>query len=355
VLQPPPFPAGPPGYERLESDVDWDSRYVELVPPEHVFTFEELGAGPTPPGAFSDVAITTPFRFLGEDGVRILGDVCAELEQYSRSSRRIPKFNRGGAYRSRFLWGMTHDPGLLDFMRGLAGAELEPHPVTHHGVHLNFAPEDIELTVDQWHTDSTSFDYVLAATDPRQVSGGRFVYFRGSVEEGRALLDRGEELPADRLVRPELPGPGWAILQQGHRILHRTSRLDAPGRLGTLVVSFYTADPRLPDPTEAKLRNLRLGDGDEIGLVEGARCAALAAGIRLLRLARQADFSSSPNELQEALRAAIEPVQAAVDEFDLPLDYETVADPARQGAAGFLSEFDADGAARRPDARADRR
>src|SRR5262245_6271013 len=72
VLQPPPFPTGPPGYALLEADVEWDPGYLELVAPEEVLTFEELGAGPTSPEAFSDVAITTPFRFLGDEGIRVL-------------------------------------------------------------------------------------------------------------------------------------------------------------------------------------------------------------------------------------------------------------------------------------------
>jgi hypothetical protein len=237
---------------------------------------------------------------------------------------------------------MTYDPSLLRFMSELARAELLPHPATHHGVHVNFAPDDVELTVDQWHTDSTSFDYVLAASDPAAVPGGRFVYFRGSVEEGRAILDRGEELPADRLVMPELPGPGWAILQQGHRILHRTTRLDAPARLATLIVSFLTLHPALADPTEARLRNLRLGDGDAIGLVEGARYAAVADAYRLFRFAAQtADFSRPLTEIRDELSRAVALVERTIGEFDRDLEYETVADPGRQGATGFLSEFDA--------------
>jgi hypothetical protein len=336
------FPVGPAGYERLDADVDWDPAYLELTLPERVLTFADLGEGAAGPAAFSEVAITTPFRFLSDAGVRILCDVCAELEQFARTSRRIPKFNRGGAYRSRFLWGMTHDETLLAWIRELARAELWPHPVTHHGVHINYAPDDVELTVDQWHTDSVSFDYVLAATDPGTVPGGRFVYFEGSVEEGRAILDRGEELPPDRLVTPEFPGPGWAILQQGHRILHRTTRLEAPARLATLIVSFLTVHPELPDPTEARLRNLRLGDSDEIGLVEGARYAAVAGAQRLLHFAETvADFSRPLVEVQAELRRSIAVIEQAITEFDREIDYETVADPARQGATGFLSEFDA--------------
>src|SRR5205085_5151310 len=51
----------PSGYERLESDVDWDPKYVEITPPERVITLDELGPGAAGPDAFSPVAATTPF------------------------------------------------------------------------------------------------------------------------------------------------------------------------------------------------------------------------------------------------------------------------------------------------------
>jgi len=214
---------GPPGSERLQSDVDWEPKYIEITPPERVIMLDELGPGAAGPDAFSPVAVTTPFRFLSDEGVRICDEVCSELELHAKSSDRIPKFNTGGGYRSRFLWGMATDPTLIAFFRELAQAPLVAHPVHNLGVHINYAPDDLSRNVDLWHTDVTSFDYVLMVTDPNQMKGGRFEWYYGPAEEGKAFIEAGEPLPAEKIMAADFPGPGWAVFQQGHRILHRAT------------------------------------------------------------------------------------------------------------------------------------
>jgi hypothetical protein len=308
---------GPPGYHRLASDVPWDASYLEFRRPDRVYRLDEFGEEAAGPNAFSPVAITEPFRFLSDDGVRILQEVCAELEASAKGSDRIPKFVRGGVYRSEFLWGLATDPKLVAWLRELAQAPIEPHPVSHHAVHINYAPDDLSLNVDQWHADITSFDYVLMVSDPQFMRGGRFEYFFGPVEEGKALLERDGELPADRVRSPVFPGPGWAIFQQGHRVLHRATRLEEPHERVTIVGSFFTPHPEIDDPTASTIPRLRRIDGDEIALVEGSRFAAVAAARKLERFAAStADFARPPEDLRAALRESIADVERMLAEFD---------------------------------------
>jgi hypothetical protein len=62
---------------------------------------------------------------------------------------------------------------LLAFMRRLTEAEVEPHPIAHHAIQVNYAPEELGRNVDQWHMDAVSFDYVLIASDPAPRSAAR--------------------------------------------------------------------------------------------------------------------------------------------------------------------------------------
>ncbi len=320
----------PVGYGKVVSDVPWDPGYLEFHPPERTYTLDDFGddAGER---AFSSVAITSPFRFLSDEGVEILQRICRDLEPSAKGTDRIPKFVRGGVYRSEFLQGLATDPTLLAWLRDLARAPLEPHPVSHHAVHINYAPDDLSLHVDQWHADIVSFDYVLMVTDPRGMKGGRFEYFVGPVEEGKALLERDGELPGERVRAADFPGPGWAVFQQGHRVLHRATRLEERGERITIVGSFFTPHPELDDPTGSTIPRLRRVDGDEIALVEGSRYAAVAAARKLDHFAATAtDFSRSPEDVRAALRASIADVEQMLAEF------EREAEPplATAGAAG---------------------
>ncbi|HXY86304.1 MAG TPA: hypothetical protein VEH52_12560 [Gaiellaceae bacterium] len=308
--------AAPPGYGTLASDVAWDpSRHVELVPPEHTMLLEDWGADAPGPTALSPVAITSPFRFLSDEGIDVLQEICGELEQYAGGDERIAKRVRGAIYRSDFLRGMYHDESIVAFLRELARAPIEAHPVSHHAIHINYAPDDLSRNVDQWHRDAISFDYVLMVSDPRPMKGGRFEYFLGPVEEGRSLLEDGTGLPVDRVASPDFPGPGWAVLQQGHRVLHRAARLHERYPRVTIVGSYWTPVPDRADPTD--LPTLMKIDGPDIALVEWSRYQARVAARRLEHFAEtKTDFEHPLVQLQEELREIAAQLDDAVEAFD---------------------------------------
>lgn len=303
-------------FEKLATDVPWDpERHLEITPPEEVVLLEEWGPEAAGPTALSPVAITGPFRFLSDEGAETLRAICTELEGYATGMERIPKKLRGSVYRSAFLRGMAFDPTVLAFLSELAQVRLEPHPVHHHAVHINYAPDDLSLNVDQWHRDAVAFDYVLLASDPRGMQGGRFEYYAGPVEEGRELLLAGEPLPPEKVRSPEFPAAGWAVLQQGHRVLHRACKLEERFPRITVVNSFWAPVPGLDDPTD--LPTLLKIDGREVALTEWSRFQALVAAHRLEHFAAtQTDFSRPLPELQAELRGVAAALAEAADAFD---------------------------------------
>jgi len=239
------------------------------------------------------------------------------LEQFAVGDERIAKKVRGSIYRSAFLHGMYHDESVLAFIRELAQAPLEPHPISHHAIHINYAPEDLSRNVDQWHRDAISFDYVLMVSDPRQMRGGRFEYFLGPVEEGRELLESGAGLPQERVATPDFPGPGWAVLQQGHRVLHRAAHLEERYPRITIVGSYWTALADRDDPTD--LPTILKIDGPEIALVEWSRYQARVAAHRLEHFAQtKTDFARPADELQRELRAIAARLEETAAVFDVP-------------------------------------
>lgn len=327
------FQVAPPGYEPVSRDVPWQPAYLELVPPERVIMLDELGEDAAGPAALSPVAITTPFRILSDEGTRVLQAICDELDADASGSERIAKRLRGGVYRSAFLRGLATDPHLLDFLSDLAQVRLEPHPVGHHAIHINYAPEELERNVDQWHRDAIAFDYVLMASDPRPMKGGRFEYFLGSVEEGKELLESGAGLPSERVVCPEFPGPGWAVLQQGHRVLHRAARLEERYPRVTVVGSFWAPHATLDDPTD--LATIRKVDGREIALVEWSRFVALVTARKLERFAKtKTDFALPLGKVQESLHASIADVEEALAEFDSEDEGRLISFEPPAGRAG---------------------
>ena len=311
-------PTPPPGYDPLTRDIAWDpGRHLALEAPEGITLLDEWGPDAAGPTALSPVAITTPFRLLSDEGVAALQEVCGELEQFAVGDERIAKKVRGSIYRSAFLHGMYHDESVLAFLRELAQAPLEPHPISHHAIHINYAPEELSRNVDQWHRDAISFDYVLMASDPRPMRGGRFEYFLGSVEEGRELLESGAGLPQERVASPDFPGAGWAVLQQGHRVLHRAARLEEPYPRISIVGSYWTVLADRDDPTD--LPTILKIDGPEIALVEWSRYQALVAAHRLEHFAQtKTDFARPADELQRELRAIAARLEEAAAVFDGP-------------------------------------
>src|SRR2546430_13768273 len=208
---------GPAGMGIAEGDVAWDRRSLRLEPPAGVHTFAEFGHVDDEEVLLSPVAVTEPFRVLSDEGVAVALEIARGLEEIAVGDARSKRM-RGCTYRSRFFDGMYRDPELVSFLAELAQADLREHPVGYHRVQLNFAPEELTRDVDVWHYDVVAYDFVMILTDPAPMKGGNTEFFRGTIEEGMRILSERGELPSERIGKIEYPDPGWAFLQQGHRI-----------------------------------------------------------------------------------------------------------------------------------------
>lgn len=269
----------------LTSDVDWSASFVEIEPPASVTLLDEWGPQATV-GALSPLAITAPFRILSDAGLSALQTIAEELDEQALDfdNDRVPRHSRGAIYRSRFLQGLHTDQSILRFLGMLARTTIEPHPNGHHASHFNFAPSDPSKAVDPWHTDVTAFDAVMHVHPIDGMRGGQFEYYAGAAEEGRDLLLAGEQLPPERIVRPEFPGPGWMVLQQGHRVLHHATALEAPWRRCTYVPSYLAYHPVFDEPEMPE--TLVAIDGPAAARVEYARHRCVVASRRLRDAAR---------------------------------------------------------------------
>ena len=273
-------------WPRIDSDVPWSSDYLALSAPERVESFDDLTGEAAPPTALSSFAVTSPFRVLSETGTAIAHAICADLAAYATGDERISRRTRSGVYQSEFLRGLAADPWLIEFLSELAGTALAAHPISHQAIHINYAPRDLARhVVDDWHVDSSvSYDYVMMLSDPVAMRGGQFEYLRGSRASAAAYLDGMAEPPPDRVVAPTFPRAGWAVFMQGHEVVHRAHRLEAPYPRITLIGSFIAPRAARPDPQD-RVGPLTRSDPADVALVEWSRYVALAAGQRLEALA----------------------------------------------------------------------
>ncbi len=269
----------PAGYTALEDEPRFDpERHLQIEMPERVISLAEFGysddeitACPTPFGA------TSVFRLLSDEGAAALLEVAGKLEAFTTSNARIARNVRGGAYRSKFLRDLCLCPEITNAMSQIAGLPLLPHTLPHQLGHLNYNPKVVGENVDKWHVDTLRFDYVMFVTDPKSVEGGEFQYYLGTKEEASDRAKRGKPLDPDRIVSPDMPGPGYAVLQQGNMVVHRAKGLSAPGNRITMVNGYVPQDIRFPDFTRF----------DQLYMVDPPHCASTEFARHMAWMARE--------------------------------------------------------------------
>ncbi len=269
------FPKSSPFGEHIEDDPVFDpARHLELTRPENLLTLSELGYGAEIDGTSpTDVAATSAFRILSDEGAELMLHVCQQLEAFTTSNARIAKNCRGGTYRSKFLRDFSLSLDVAEHLSSIMKTPLLPHGMGHQLSHLNYAPPEVGEDVDKWHYDTLQVDYVMFVTDPKKVVGGEFQYFLGTRDEMQALYESKQPLPAERVVVPEIPGPGFAVLMQGNYVVHQAKGLRDKGERITLVNGYNYADQSTPDYTA--LKQLVLADPENLATAEYIRHIAL--------------------------------------------------------------------------------
>ena len=265
----------PQGYTPLPSEPEFSSSvHLALERPSEIISLSEFGYSEEQVADCpSDFAVTNIFRILSDEGAACLYEVAKQLEAFTTSNPRIERCTRGGVYRSKFLSDLCLCPDITEFISGFVGVDLMPHTMPHQLGHLNYAPKTVGENIDKWHVDTLRYDYVMFVTDPAKQQGGAFQYFKGTKGEVAACRAEGKALPAEKIVSPEMPGPGYAVMQQGNMVVHQAKALTAPGERITMVNGYIPANPVFEDYT--RYDQLTFADPVPIATAEYTRHVAL--------------------------------------------------------------------------------
>lgn len=268
-----PSPA-PDGFPPLAREPEFDaSRHLALEKPDTIISLEELGYSDEDIASCpSSLGITSCFRVLSDEGVACLQEVTRNLLPYARNIKRISRAVRGGVYQSKFLRDLCLSPDVSAVVSECCQSEMLPHTIPHQLGHLNYNPETVGENVDKWHVDTLRIDYVMFVTDPSEIAGGEFQYFNGTKYEMEGLVKAGEGLPEERIMSPVLPGPGYAVLQQGNMVVHRAKGLREAGERITMVNGYVPREIGYPDYT--RFDQLYLADPKPVATAEYARHVA---------------------------------------------------------------------------------
>ncbi len=311
------FPeARPRGYEWLDDEPAFDPDvHLALGEPDEIITLADLGYRPDDViGKATAIAITGPFRILSDEGAAQLLDTARRLRAFCRRADvRIENMVRGGVYRSRWLRDLCLSPEVAAHLSTIYGTEVAPHPMGLHLGHLNYEPSDVNTAVDKWHHDTLPLDYVMSVTDPTRTPGGRFEYFVGTKAEAAELKAAGERPPADRVVAPGLPGPGWAVALHGDMVVHRGGPLTAQAERITMVNGYVSLDPEAE--MQSRMVDLLAVDDRELLFYEWSRYVAWRSRNRLQTVIDSIDFGVSPDAAADRLRAAVSDVLEAVEQM----------------------------------------
>lgn len=307
----------PDGLPELEGEPVYDPDiHLALLPPMAKTTLAELGYSAEEIAQCpSPIAISGPFRLLSDEGVRVVLDLCRRLSPYARGATRIERFVRQSVYRSRFLRDFCSCPRVTAFLSEVLECPMAPHTMPSQWGHINYAPETLGRAVDRWHHDTLQIDYVMMVTDPKTYRGGRFQYFIGTKADAAELAKAGQkDMPPERVVVPEMPAAGWAVLMQGNMVVHRGAALEEPAERITLVSGYVPLEIGLPDLS--RLDDLRVVDPPNIILPEWVRHKTWRARGNLDKLLADLPFTGDRARLIGMLKVAVADIDAVIRDLE---------------------------------------
>jgi hypothetical protein len=311
-----PFPKSlPSGYEWFEGEPKFDPGiHLSLEKPTHKIFLSDLGyTDDEIKTKATNVAASSPFRVLSEEGAKVLLSVARSLRQHAISCERIENMVRGGCYRSKFLRDLCIEPSITDLLSEVYGQEIAPHTMPVHLGHMNYSPEDLSRAVDKWHHDTLPLDYVMMVSDPTTLSGGQFEYFLGTKAEMADLSKQGRTPLKEKIVAPEFPGPGYAIALHGDMVVHRGAPLNKSGERISMVNGYVSMDTHADD--QHRHKDLRLVDDPECLYSEWAKHSAWRAKNRLDSLISELEFSSDRHAIANSLEEAIKDVSQTISDI----------------------------------------
>ena len=290
----------PKGFQKIKDDPEFNpAKHLALEAPEVVESLADFGYDADQiANCPSDFAASSFFRILSDEGAACLLHVCRQLSEFTTSNQRIERNTRGGVYRSSFLADLCRSEDVRAFCSDIAGIELLPHTIPHQLGHLNYNPHQVGKNVDKWHVDTLRYDYVMFVTDPKALSGGEFQYFRGTKDEFKQLKETSKPIPKEKIISPDMPGPGYAILQQGNMVVHQAKALKEAGERITMVNGYVANDARIDD--YCRFDQLWLVDPQDVITSEYAHHAAATAKRLIDHSGSDADRHTHIKNLREA-------------------------------------------------------
>ena len=308
------FPSISPYKERIADDPAFNpSVHLSLENPENLLTLAEFGYDSPLMPVPTDIAATSSFRVMSDEGVEALNHVCKQLEQFTTSNARIARNVRGAVYRSDFLRDLALSPDVCEHMSQILNTPLAPHGMPHQLAHLNYNPLTPGENVDKWHWDTLQVDYVMFVTDPNNVEGGEFQYFKGTRDELTSIHSQNKPIPSERIIAPHIPGPGYAVLMQGDHVVHQARGITSGERI-TLVNGYTYEKPGAKD--FSALGQLANADPERTVLAEYTRHMALRCNQRLQDLINTPDFYSSAKSHASALHLARQELNDAIEKLE---------------------------------------
>eukprot|EP00437_Effrenium_voratum_P028020 CAMPEP_0181402774 /NCGR_PEP_ID=MMETSP1110-20121109/3349_1 /TAXON_ID=174948 /ORGANISM="Symbiodinium sp., Strain CCMP421" /LENGTH=380 /DNA_ID=CAMNT_0023525005 /DNA_START=25 /DNA_END=1164 /DNA_ORIENTATION=+ len=212
-----------------EEGPDFDfSRHVNLSALDldgiRVRKLSELGYKVSP--GEIDFGYSEPFRLLSEEGLRLYREAILSkpvLENCYYSCPMVPLTIRNMAAHNKFIRQMSTSEAMLLACSSMVGCDLAWHPFRVEHMMTNIQMKGKEATkVFDWHHDSNSF--VLLVNLSEIPEDGR----RG----GTLMQDA-----AGNAHEVRAPGPGWAYIMQGKRVLHAADASENWTRIVS-VISF---------------------------------------------------------------------------------------------------------------------
>ena len=308
------LPEKSPYKDRIDDDPVFNpALHLALEHPQNVMTLTDLGYEEALVASPSSIAATSCFRVLSDEGVEALYHVCKQLERFTTSNPRVSRNVRGGIYRSEFLRDLAMSPDVTEHMSELLQTPLAPHGMSHQLAHLNYQPLTPGENVDKWHWDTLQVDYVMFVTDPQKVEGGEFQYFNGTREEMAELRQQGTSVPADRIVAPIMPGPGFAVLMQGDHVVHQARGINEGERI-TMVNGYTYLDSTARD--YSAIGQLAHADPENTVVAEYARHMAIRCQSRLSDCIHQPDFEGDAKKQATLLRRAKLELDDAIEQLE---------------------------------------
>ncbi|CAE7464809.1 Kifc2 [Symbiodinium pilosum] len=215
-------------------DPDFDfARHMQLSARDlasiRVHTLTEMGYEVAP--GETDFAYSEPFQLLSEEGLRLYREAILAkpvLENCYYSCPMVPLTIRNMAAHNKFIRQMSESDDMLLACSKLVGCDLMWHPFKVEHMMTNIQMKGREATkVFDWHNDSNNFVLLVNLSDiPEDGRGG-----------GTLLKEVGTGI--EREVRA--PGPGWAYMMQGSRVVHAANASENWTRIVS-VISFCRSE-----------------------------------------------------------------------------------------------------------------